>query len=68
MAAPLSRARQGPCGRGDLRVGTHLGGGWGSPRPLPPIPSLDLPGVVTSDGLLGEGMYHPRLTIITAAE
>ena len=31
---------------------------------LPPIPGLDLPGVVTSDGLLGEGMYHPRLTII----
>ena len=58
---------QGP---GRVRVGEaiyeseHILVAVGARPALPPIPGLDLPGVVTSDGLLGEGMYHPRLTII----
>ncbi len=30
----------------------------------PPVPGLDLPGVVTSDELLGDGRLYPRLAII----
>jgi dihydrolipoamide dehydrogenase len=33
---------------------------------LPPIPGLDLPGVVTSDDLLSSAKFYPRLTIIGA--
>ena len=57
-------------GPGRVRVGEaiyeseHILVAVGARPALPPIPGLDLPGVVTSDGLLGEGMYHPRLTII----
>lgn len=37
----------------------------GSVPAKPPIPGSDLPGVVTSDGLLGEsGIFYPRLVII----
>ena len=30
----------------------------------PPVPGLDLPGVVTSDELLADGRLYPRLTIV----
>ena len=36
----------------------------GSVPSVPPIPGIDLPGVVDSDGLLGKKEVFPRLTII----
>lgn len=36
----------------------------GAKPALPPIPGLELPGVVTSDGLLENGTFYPRLAII----
>lgn len=58
---------QGP---GLVRVGeeeleaAHILIAAGSRPALPPVPGLDLPGVITSDQLLGEGRFYPRLAII----
>lgn len=55
---------------GRVRVGedvletAHVLVAVGAKPAVPPVPGLDLPGVVTSDGLLEDGTFYQRLTII----
>lgn len=55
---------------GRVRVGetfletAHILIAAGSRPSMPPIPGMDLPGVITSDQLLGDGRFYPRLAII----
>ena len=57
-------------GSGRVRVGEELHEARnillavGSRPALPPIPGLDLPGVLTSDDLLTKADFYPRLAII----
>ncbi len=55
---------------GKVRVGEkvletgHILIATGAVPAKPPVPGLDLPGVVTSDELLADGKLYPRLTIV----
>ena len=55
---------------GKVRVGEevlesrHILIATGAVPAKPPVPGLDLPGVVTSDELLADGRLYPRLTIV----
>lgn len=55
---------------GRVRVGEEVYGAQniliatGARPALPPVPGLDAPGVVTSDRLLDEGRFYPRLMIV----
>ena len=48
----------------EVYEGEHILVAAGSIPSRPPIPGLDLPGVVTSDELLADGRLYPRLTIV----
>ena len=64
---PGSAVIEGP---GRVRVGeevletTNILVATGAKPAVPPIPGLDLPGVVTSDGLLNDSIFYPRIAII----
>lgn len=55
-----SRVRVGDA----VHEGRHILIATGAKPALPPVPGLDLPGVITSDGLLNDPVFYPRLTII----